>query len=144
MLKIGKKEELKAEGVSSVYAAEEQTEQPVLKAIREKQYLDWQHIQSLLHPLPSLPAPIIAEILQKTLATLQEDGIQTALDGILQLVAFPQYVFPYTATPANSDTASRINSALMASYCCTCCGSEEKQRVLSTWRKWQQIAALLS
>jgi hypothetical protein len=59
MLKIGKKEELKAEGVTSVYSAEEQTEQTVVKAIREKLHLDWQQIHSLLSPLPSLPASII-------------------------------------------------------------------------------------
>lgn len=101
MLKIGKKEELKVEGATSVYSAEEQTEQTVLKVIREKPYLNWQQIHSLLRPLPSLPASIIAEILHKTLSTLHEEAVQTALDNILQIVAFPQYSCPYLATPAN-------------------------------------------
>ena len=73
----------------------------MLKVIREKPHIDWQQIHSLLTPFPSLPASIIAEIIHKTLSTLQEEDIQTAIDGILQLVAFPQYFSLYTATPVS-------------------------------------------
>jgi hypothetical protein len=98
MLKIGKKEEIKAEVVESSFTLEHETEQKVLKVVREKAQLVWADVEDHIAALPSVSGALIAEIVQKVVGSLQEESLDSSLTFIFRLVAVQQYPWHYAAT----------------------------------------------
>lgn len=71
MLKFTKKEDIKAEEVESRYTLEYELEEKTLKALRESPLINLEDISNYIAQLPSIGAPILAEIIQKIIITLQ-------------------------------------------------------------------------
>jgi hypothetical protein len=47
-----------------------------LKVVREKSQLGWKDVEEHIASLPSISAAVIAEILQKIVANVQEDSLR--------------------------------------------------------------------
>lgn len=73
----------------------------MLKVVREKSQLGWKDVEEHIASLPSISAAVIAEILQKIVANVQEDSLEASLAFIFKLIAIPQYFALYVVMPDN-------------------------------------------
>jgi hypothetical protein len=90
MLKIIKKEEIKAQDIESSYSLEYEIEEKALKIVRETTHIKFGDIEDYLAQLPSISAALLAEIIQKIINSIEEDSIHEALTFIFKLMALQQ------------------------------------------------------
>lgn len=96
--------------VESNYAVHNDAEEKLTAVVRNNVGLGLEMIEEYLGRMPSISAALLAEIIQKVVAGLQENNVDESLALILRVATLHQYLFCNSATNANSDITSSINS----------------------------------
>lgn len=110
MLKITKKIEILPQKVESSYAVHHEMEEKLMSVVRAATGLKLEHIEEQLAKMPSISAALLAEIIQKIVAGLQESNVDESLALILQVATLHQYFFFNSVMNANFAITSNTNS----------------------------------
>lgn len=110
MLKITKKIEILPQKVESSYAVHHETEERLMNVVRAASGLGLEQIEEYLARMPSISAALLAEIIQKVVAELQESNVDESLALILQVATLHQYFFLNSVMNANFGITSNTNT----------------------------------
>lgn len=103
-----------------------ETEEKLVGVVRAASGLALEMIEEYLVRMPSISAALLAEIIQKVVAGLQESNVDESLALILQVATLHQYFFSNSAMNANCDITSSTNSEWTRTSCCFCSGESGK------------------
>lgn len=87
--------------VESSYAVHHETEEKLMGVVRTNAGLGLDMIEEYLGRMPSISAALLAEIIQKVVAGLQENNVDESLALILQVATLHQYLCCNSVTNAS-------------------------------------------